>query len=76
MTIHYQQAREDIMQGNFRFYRMVLHGESRIFKVTLRDRANQLRIFTEPGRDYYVPVPSSTFYELSFFVTAAPNILI
>ena len=56
-------------------YKAKRQGQNRILKVTLRNRANQLRIFTEPGKDYYIPVPSSFFYELSFFVTAA-NILI
>ena len=46
------------------------HGKSSILKVTLKNRANQLRNFTEPGRDYSIPVPSSIFYELSFFVSA------
>ena len=58
---------------------MVLHGEghreSRILKVTLTNRDNQLRNFTGPGRDYSIPVPSSIFYELSFFEIAAPKIL-
>ena len=52
------------------------HGESRIFKVTLKDRANQLRTLSEPGRDYFVPIPSGIVYELSFFVGAAANIMI
>ena len=46
------------------------HGKSSILKVTLKNRANQLRNFTEPGRDYSIPVPSSIFYELSFFASA------
>ena len=74
MTIGYQQAREVIIEGDFLFYRMVLHGQAprqkQNIKVTLRNRANQFRIFTEPGRDYSIPVPSSIFYELSFFVPA------
>ena len=49
---------------------MLLLGESGILEVTLRIRANQPRIFTESGRDYSILVPSSIFYELSFFVPA------
>ena len=76
MTIRYQQARKEIISGDFLFYRMVLHDESRTLKVSLRDRANQLTIFNEHGRDYSIPVSSSIFYELSFFMTAALKILI
>ena len=80
MTIRYQQERVTIILGELLFYRIVLHGEghreSRILKVTLTNRANQLRNFAEPGRDYSIPVPSSIFYELSFFEIAAPKILI
>ena len=76
MTTHDQQAREKIISGEFLFYRMVLRGESRILKVSLRDRANQFTIFNEPGRDCSIPVSSSIFYELSFFMTAVPKILI
>ena len=76
MTIRYQQARKEIISGDFLFYRTVLHDESRTLKVSLRDRANQLTIFTEPGRDYSTPASSSIFYELSFFMTAAPKMLI
>ena len=46
------------------------HGKSRILKVILRNRGNQLRIFIKPGRDYSKPVQSSIFYELSFFMPA------
>ena len=46
------------------------HRAGRILKVTLTNRANQLRNFTGPGKDYPIPVPSSIFYELSFFVSA------
>ena len=74
MTIRYQQTREAIIRVISFFigwcYTAKRHGESRILKVTLRNRANKLRIFTEPGRDYSIPVPSSIFYELSFFVPA------
>ena len=70
------QAREEIISGDFLFYRVSLHGKSRILKVSLRDRANQFRSFNEPGRDYSIPVSSSIFYELSFFMTAAPKRLI
>ena len=74
MTIGYQQAREVIYRVISFFirgcYTAKRHGKSRILKVTLRNRANQLRIFTETGRGYSIPVPSSIFYELSFFVPA------
>ena len=43
-------------------------GKSRILNITLRKRANQLRIFTEPRRDCSILIPSRIFNELSFFM--------
>ena len=73
MTIGYQQARVAIIVISFFIgwcYMTKCHSESRILKVTLKNRANQLRNFTAPGRDYSIPVVSSIFYELRFYMSA------
>ena len=73
MTIGYQQARVAIIVISFFIgwcYMTKCHSESRILKVTLKNRANQLRNFTAPGIDYSIPVVSSIFYELRFYMSA------